>query len=54
MYKEDLEEVIKPTFASVKPAMEAYRKIGGTVKVVICDDGLQVLCQPALPPDACK
>jgi predicted peroxiredoxin len=46
VYKESLEEVIKPTFASVKPAMDAYRKIGGQVKMLICDDGLQARLRP--------
>ncbi len=41
VYKESLEEVIVPTFASLKPAMDAYKKIGGHVKLIICDDGLQ-------------
>jgi hypothetical protein len=42
VYKESLEEVIIPTFASIEPAMAAYRRIGGQVKVIVCDDGLQV------------
>ncbi|BFZ61546.1 hypothetical protein YB2330_002614 [Saitoella coloradoensis] len=43
VYKESLSGVIGPTVASVKTAMERYRKQGGQVNLIICDDRMQLV-----------
>ncbi len=47
VYKESLESVIKPTIASLKIAMIAYERQGGTVRILICEDGMQCLDEAA-------
>ncbi|WVR04423.1 hypothetical protein IAU60_001425 [Kwoniella sp. DSM 27419] len=43
VYKESLEDVIKPTVDSLKKAITTYERQGGSVGILICDDGLQLL-----------
>ncbi|WWC59194.1 uncharacterized protein I303_101743 [Kwoniella dejecticola CBS 10117] len=43
VYKESLEEVIMPTVESLKAAITTYERQGGSVGILICDDGLQLL-----------
>nr|XP_031861885.1 uncharacterized protein CI109_002714 [Kwoniella shandongensis]KAA5528957.1 hypothetical protein CI109_002714 [Kwoniella shandongensis] len=43
VYKESLEEVIQPTIESLKKAITTYERQGGSVSILICDDGLQLL-----------
>lgn len=43
VYKEGLDEVIKPTITSLKRAITTYERQGGSVGILICDDGLQLL-----------
>ncbi|OCF41165.1 hypothetical protein I317_04995 [Kwoniella heveanensis CBS 569] len=43
VYKESLEEVIMPTVESLKKAITTYERQGGSVGILICDDGLQLL-----------
>ncbi|OCF59087.1 hypothetical protein L486_03586 [Kwoniella mangroviensis CBS 10435] len=43
VYKESLEEVIMPTVESLKVAITTYERQGGSVGILICDDGLQLL-----------
>ena len=43
VYKESLEEVIMPTIASLKKAITTYERQGGSVGILVCDDGLQLL-----------
>ena len=45
VYKESLEEVIMPTIASLKKAITTYERQGGSVGILVCDDGLQLLSQ---------
>ncbi|TYJ52434.1 hypothetical protein B9479_006975, partial [Cryptococcus floricola] len=45
VYKESLEEVIMPTVESLKKAITTYERQGGSVGVLVCDDGLQLLSQ---------
>lgn len=45
VYKESLEEVIMPTITSLKKAITTYERQGGSVGILICDDGLQLLSQ---------
>ncbi|ODO03115.1 hypothetical protein I350_05960 [Cryptococcus amylolentus CBS 6273] len=45
VYKESLEEVIMPTIESLKKAITTYERQGGSVGVLVCDDGLQLLSQ---------
>ncbi|GHJ84242.1 hypothetical protein NliqN6_0644 [Naganishia liquefaciens] len=42
VYKEGLEGVIIPTVESLKVAMGTYERQGGSVNIVICDDGMQI------------
>ncbi|CAM9966098.1 unnamed protein product, partial [Choristocarpus tenellus] len=42
VYKESLEAVILPSIISLEAAMSHYRKAGGSSKIFINDDGLQV------------
>lgn len=41
--QEDLDTVIKPTIESLKQAITTFERQGGTVNVIVCDDGLQLL-----------
>lgn len=41
--QESLEQTIKPTIESLKKAMTTYERQGGTVNVIVCDDGLQLV-----------
>ncbi|KAJ9116614.1 hypothetical protein QFC20_000547 [Naganishia adeliensis] len=43
VYKEDLEEVIMPTIESLKAAQSVYERQGGSVSILVCDDGLQLI-----------
>ncbi|KAJ9112324.1 hypothetical protein QFC19_000744, partial [Naganishia cerealis] len=43
VYKEDLEAVIMPTVESLKVAQATYERQGGSVSILVCDDGLQLL-----------
>ncbi|KAE8540333.1 hypothetical protein D1P53_003278 [Cryptococcus gattii VGV] len=43
VYKESLEDVIMPTIKSLKKAITTYERQGGSVGVLVCDDGLQLL-----------
>ncbi|KAL7424393.1 hypothetical protein Q5752_000075 [Cryptotrichosporon argae] len=43
VYKESLEEVLMPTVESLKKAITTYERQGGSVSVLVCDDGLQLL-----------
>lgn len=45
VYKESLQEVIMPTIASLKKAITTYERQGGSVGILVCDDGLQLLSQ---------
>lgn len=45
VYKESLEQVIMPTIESLKKAMTTFERQGGTVNVIICDDGLQLVSE---------
>lgn len=45
VYKESLEEVIMPTITSLKKAITTYERQGGSVGILVCDDGLQLLSQ---------
>ncbi|KAJ9105388.1 hypothetical protein QFC21_001758 [Naganishia friedmannii] len=42
VYKEGLEGVVVPTIESLKVAMGTYERQGGSVNIVICDDGMQL------------
>ncbi|KAJ9113692.1 hypothetical protein QFC22_006001 [Naganishia vaughanmartiniae] len=43
VYREALEEVIMPTVESLKAAQATYERQGGTVSILVCDDGLQLI-----------
>ena len=43
VYKESLEEVIIPTVESLKAAQAVYERQGGSVSILVCDDGLQLI-----------
>jgi hypothetical protein len=43
VYKEDLEDVIMPTVESLKIAQATYERQGGSVSILVCDDGLQLI-----------
>lgn len=43
VYKEDLVEVIQPTIESLKKAVTTFERQGGSVNVIVCDDGLQLI-----------
>ncbi|KAL7418822.1 hypothetical protein Q5752_006506 [Cryptotrichosporon argae] len=45
VYKEDLADVIIPTIDSLKKAITTYERQGGSVNVIVCDDGLQLLSE---------
>lgn len=48
VYKEGLEAVIVPTIESLKKAITTYERQGGTVSILICEDGMQVSSRSAL------
>lgn len=41
--QESLEQTIIPTLESLKKAMTNFERQGGTVNVIVCDDGLQLV-----------
>ena len=41
--QESLEDVIMPTIESLKRAVTTYERQGGSVSILMCDDGLQLL-----------
>jgi hypothetical protein len=41
--QESLDDVIVPTIESLKIAITTYERQGGSVNVIVCDDGLQLL-----------
>jgi hypothetical protein len=41
VYKESLEDVIKPSIASLETAMKYYASCGGQSKMFVNDDGLK-------------
>ncbi|KAK0569588.1 hypothetical protein OC861_000768 [Tilletia horrida] len=43
VYKEDLEEVIRPTVASLQKAISTYCLQGGSAAIVVSDDGMQLI-----------
>ncbi|KAJ9120662.1 hypothetical protein QFC22_002592 [Naganishia vaughanmartiniae] len=43
VYKEGLEDVILPTVESLKVAQATYERQGGSVSILVCDDGLQLI-----------
>lgn len=43
--QEPLDSVIMPTIESLKKAMTTFERQGGTVNVIICDDGLQLVSE---------
>ncbi|KAK4689791.1 hypothetical protein P7C73_g331, partial [Tremellales sp. Uapishka_1] len=43
--QESLEDVIEPTIESLKKAITTYERQGGSVGILVCDDGLQLLDQ---------
>lgn len=43
VYKEELDEVIMPTVESIKKAITTFERQGGSVNVIVCDDGLQLV-----------
>lgn len=43
VYNEPLEDVIMSTIKSLKKAVTTYERQGGSVGVLVCDDGLQLL-----------
>jgi hypothetical protein len=45
VYKESLDGVIMPTIESLKKAMTTFERQGGTVNVIICDDGMQLISE---------
>jgi hypothetical protein len=48
VYKESLEEVIMPTIESLKIAQAVYERQGGSVSILVCDDGLQLISPEAV------
>lgn len=42
VYKEGLEAVIVPTIESLKKAITTYERQGGTVSILVCEDGMQL------------
>ncbi|GAA5975719.1 hypothetical protein JCM5350_002705 [Sporobolomyces pararoseus] len=43
VYKEGLESVLQPTIRSLQAAIKTYELQGGSVNIVVCDDGMQLL-----------
>lgn len=43
VYKENLDTVLDPSFASIKKAMQTYARQGGTSSIFVNDDGLRLL-----------
>lgn len=42
VYKEGFEDVIIPTIESLQAAIVTFERQGGSVNVIVCDDGLQL------------
>ncbi|GAA5967341.1 hypothetical protein JCM11641_000517 [Rhodosporidiobolus odoratus] len=45
VYKEGLESVLLPTIRSLQEAIKTYELQGGSVNILVCDDGMQLLGQ---------
>ncbi|KAI0313170.1 glycosyl transferase family group 2-domain-containing protein, partial [Amylostereum chailletii] len=45
VYKEGLDNVLAPSFASLKKAMQTYARQGGTSNIFVNDDGLRLLSE---------
>lgn len=45
VYKEDLEEVIKPTVESLQKAISTYTLQGGSAAIIVSDDGMQLISE---------
>lgn len=43
--QEDLDDVIKPTIESLKVAITTFERQGGSVNVIMCEDGLQLVSE---------
>ncbi|GAA5940458.1 hypothetical protein JCM3775_005096 [Rhodotorula graminis] len=43
VYKEGLESVLQPTIRSLQEAIKTYELQGGSVNILVCDDGMQLL-----------
>ncbi|KAI5996067.1 glycosyl transferase family group 2-domain-containing protein [Pisolithus marmoratus] len=43
VYKESLDQVLRPSFESLKKAMQTYARQGGTSSIFVNDDGLRLL-----------
>ncbi|BGP57371.1 hypothetical protein JCM8202_005788 [Rhodotorula sphaerocarpa] len=43
VYKEGLDTVLLPTIRSLQDAIKTYELQGGTVNILVCDDGMQLL-----------
>ena len=43
VYKEGLESVLQPTINSLQTAIQTYELQGGSVNILVCDDGMQLL-----------
>lgn len=43
VYKEDIAEVLQPTFNSVQEAIASYEAQGGTASIIVNDDGMRLL-----------
>ncbi|GJN90636.1 hypothetical protein Rhopal_003648-T1 [Rhodotorula paludigena] len=43
VYKEGLESVLQPTIRSLQDAIKTYELQGGSVSILVCDDGMQLL-----------
>ncbi|GAA5948186.1 hypothetical protein JCM10213_007061 [Rhodosporidiobolus nylandii] len=43
VYKEGLESVLLPTIRSLQEAIKTYELQGGSVSILVCDDGMQLL-----------
>ncbi|GAA6058764.1 hypothetical protein JCM10212_001880 [Sporobolomyces blumeae] len=43
VYKEGLEAVLQPTIRSLQQAIKTYELQGGSVNILVCDDGMQLL-----------
>lgn len=43
VYKEGLESVLQPTINSLQKAIQTYELQGGSVNILVCDDGMQLL-----------
>lgn len=45
VYREDLHEVLAPTFESLFRAIETYKSQGGSASIIVYDDGLQIMSE---------